>query len=71
MVLLCFYSGKVVLTGGKNLHDIQNGWDMLWKIVKSYVKKGTPIVHVRSSSNASSRNGIAVAKKKTHRTEQV
>lgn len=38
VVLLCFYSGKVVLTGGKTIRDIEWGWNMLWKIVKKYVQ---------------------------------
>ena len=38
VVLLCFYSGKVVLTGGKTIRDIQYGWNMLWKIVKRYIQ---------------------------------
>lgn len=38
VVLLCFYSGKVVLTGGKTVRDIEWGWNMLWKIVKKFVQ---------------------------------
>lgn len=38
VVLLCFYSGKVVLTGGKTIRDIEWGWNMLWKIVKKFVQ---------------------------------
>ncbi len=38
VVLLCFYSGKVVLTGGKTIRDIEYGWNMLWKVVKKYVQ---------------------------------
>lgn len=37
VVLLCFYSGKVVLTGGKNVKDIHQGWKALWPVVKKYV----------------------------------
>lgn len=38
VVLLCFYSGKVVLTGGKSLRDIDVGWKMLWSMVKRFVE---------------------------------
>lgn len=38
VVLLCFYSGKVVLTGGKTVRDIEWGWSMLWKIVRKFVQ---------------------------------
>ena len=38
VVLLCFYSGKVVLTGGKSLRDIEWGWNMLWKVVRRYIQ---------------------------------
>jgi transcription initiation factor TFIID TATA-box-binding protein len=41
VVLLCFYSGKVVLTGGKSLHDIEWGWNMLWKIVRRYISSSS------------------------------
>lgn len=37
VVLLCFYSGKIVLTGGKTVDDILKGWDMLWPVVRKYV----------------------------------
>lgn len=38
VVLLCFFSGRVVLTGGKTIWDIHEGWDMLWGMVKQYVR---------------------------------
>jgi transcription initiation factor TFIID TATA-box-binding protein len=37
VVLLCFYSGKVVITGGKLVSDIHNGWNRLWPVVKEFV----------------------------------
>lgn len=39
VVMLCFFSGKIVLTGGKSMDDIKNGWDMLWGLVRMYVVK--------------------------------
>lgn len=40
VVLLCFDSGKIVITGGKTTTDIQLGWGLLWQIVKSFVSSG-------------------------------
>ena len=37
VVLLCFYSGKIVITGGKTLGDIYEGWNRLWPVVKAFV----------------------------------
>jgi transcription initiation factor TFIID TATA-box-binding protein len=41
VVLLLFYSGRCVITGGKTERDIHEGWAMLWPLVKNYVRKGT------------------------------
>jgi transcription initiation factor TFIID TATA-box-binding protein len=38
VVLLCFYSGKVVLTGGKRMEDIHRGWALVYPIIKRYIK---------------------------------
>ena len=38
VVLLLFHSGKVVITGGKSVDDIFNGWNMLWTHVKQYIE---------------------------------
>jgi transcription initiation factor TFIID TATA-box-binding protein len=38
VVLLCFCSGKVVLTGGKSLKDIEIGWSKLWDIVRGFIR---------------------------------
>lgn len=38
VVLLCFSSGKVVLTGGKTVEDIEVGWGMLWGVVRNFVR---------------------------------
>jgi len=37
IVLLCFTSGKVVVTGGKSVQHIFAGWKQLWPRVKQYV----------------------------------
>lgn len=38
VVLLCFYSGKVVLTGGKSIRDIETGWNVLWNMVQRFIE---------------------------------
>ena len=39
VVALMFFSGKVVLTGAKSLDDIEEGWDVIFALLKSYVVK--------------------------------
>lgn len=38
VVLLCFYSGKVVITGGKTTRDVHDGWRKLWPTVRVFVR---------------------------------
>jgi len=38
VVLLCFYSGKVVITGGKKEAHISEGWNRLWPKIRQYVE---------------------------------
>jgi len=37
IVLLCFTSGKIVVTGGKSTDHIYKGWSQLWPRVQYYV----------------------------------
>ena len=37
VVLLCFFSGKIVITGGKNMADIYEGWNVLWPVIKPFL----------------------------------
>jgi transcription initiation factor TFIID TATA-box-binding protein len=39
IVLLIFVSGKVVLTGARSLEDIDEGWAVIFNLLKSYVVK--------------------------------
>jgi transcription initiation factor TFIID TATA-box-binding protein len=39
VVALMFFSGKVVLTGAKSLDDIDQGWGVIYSLLKSYVIK--------------------------------
>jgi transcription initiation factor TFIID TATA-box-binding protein len=38
VVVLCFFSGKVVLTGGKSIADIHNGWKIIWDISRRFIR---------------------------------
>jgi len=38
VVLLCFYSGKVVITGGRTVEDVFEGWRKLWPTVRVFVR---------------------------------
>jgi len=37
VVLLIFSSGKIVITGGKSVCDVADGWRALWPIVQGYI----------------------------------
>lgn len=37
IVVLCFSSGKCVVTGGKNIEDVLIGWKLLWQNIKKFV----------------------------------
>ena len=38
VVLLCFYSGKIVITGGKTVRDVHDGWKKLWPTVRVFMR---------------------------------
>ena len=38
VVLLCFLSGKIVITGGKSEQDVMEGWRRLWPTLQVFVK---------------------------------
>jgi len=42
VVLLCFFSGKIVVTGGKTMHDVYTGWFQLWPILKQFLVVSSP-----------------------------
>lgn len=39
VVLLCFYSGKIVITGGKTTMDVHGGWRKLWPTVRVFMRE--------------------------------
>jgi transcription initiation factor TFIID TATA-box-binding protein len=42
IVLLIFFSGKIVITGAKNMQDVYNGWKSMLELLNKYkMKKAT------------------------------
>lgn len=37
VVLLCFFSGKIVITGGKTMEDVYTGWCRLWPMLRTFI----------------------------------
>lgn len=42
VVLLCFFSGKIVITGGRTRRDVEEGWRKLWPTLKVFVRTDEP-----------------------------
>ena len=42
VVLLCFFSGKVVITGGRTVRDVNEGWRRLWPTLRVFVRPDAP-----------------------------
>jgi transcription initiation factor TFIID TATA-box-binding protein len=38
VVLLCFFSGKIVLTGGKNIADVLASWSQSWLKLQTFIR---------------------------------
>ena len=45
VVLLCFFSGKIVITGGKTERDVMEGWRRLWPTLRVFVRPGPEPAH--------------------------
>ena len=39
IVLLIFFSGKIVITGAKNMQDVYNGWKSMLELLHKYIIK--------------------------------
>ena len=39
VVLLCFISGKIVITGGETMEDVFAGWSHLWPLIKGFIRE--------------------------------
>lgn len=48
VVLLCFFSGKIVITGGKTERDVAEGWRRLWPTLRVFVKGGEQALELQS-----------------------
>ena len=42
VVLLCFQSGKIVITGGKTVRDVEMGWAVLWPQIREFITDRPP-----------------------------
>jgi transcription initiation factor TFIID TATA-box-binding protein len=75
IVLLCFTSGKIVITGGKSVKHIAQGWATLWTQVRKYisqiyfrarfvrtVRRGVPARFVRSACSTPVRVSARIAR---------
>jgi transcription initiation factor TFIID TATA-box-binding protein len=62
VVLLCFFSGKVVITGGKTMEDVYSGWNRLWPVLKSFVVAQTSERSLPPSSLGSHRRAKSHAR---------
>lgn len=51
VVLLCFYSGKIVITGGKSQTDVFEGWKRLWPTIRVFVTCKDKKLKLMESSN--------------------
>jgi TATA-box binding protein (TBP) (component of TFIID and TFIIIB) len=59
IVLLVFHSGKIVVTGGKSVNDMWQGWAQLWGFVLRYVGRvetpaltGSPAAHSAAAEHS-------------------
>lgn len=59
VVLLCFFSGKIVITGGKTMDDVFSGWRQLWPVLKPFIR--TDASHGREHQEGLPLDGHAVA----------
>lgn len=50
VVLLCFYSGRIVITGGKTLKDIYEGWATLWPVIKRFIHNRDTVENVTNNN---------------------
>ena len=58
IVLLLFQSGKIVVTGGKSVHDMQQGWVQLCGFVMRYIEQVvTPATVIENPAPYSALNG--------------
>jgi hypothetical protein len=58
VVLLCFFSGKIVITGGRTERDVTEGWRRLWPTIRVFVRSAaTSMQAIMLSDEAGDRDG--------------
>ena len=62
-VLLIFFSGKVVITGAKNMQDVYNGWSSIFLLLQQYICTKNSI---KNFKNVSEGNNIIRKECRTH-----
>jgi len=65
IVLLIFFSGKVVITGAKNMQDVYNGWASIFLLLQQYICMKSSI---KNFKNVSEGNNIISKVCRTHQT---
>jgi transcription initiation factor TFIID TATA-box-binding protein len=69
VVLLCFFSGKIVITGGKNMEDVYAGWDRLWPTLKKFVAPHDCTPHPSASSSHSKKPKVQARLPEKHQAK--
>ena len=64
VVLLCFFSGKIVITGGRTERDVLEGWRRLWPTIKVFVKSPEKTSEPEIEPAASASAGASKRKRK-------
>jgi transcription initiation factor TFIID TATA-box-binding protein len=60
VVLLCFFSGKIVITGGKTMDDVFSGWTRLWPILQRFIApRSNHLASPESPQNRMLEEGLA------------
>ena len=58
VVLLCFVSGKVVITGGKTMDDVFSGWNRLWPTLRRFIVPAPAPTGTRSGVGGGEAHGV-------------
>ena len=58
VVLLCFFSGKIVITGGRTMEDVFTGWARLWPTLRGFVTPRHEPAAVMQSGSSSAHGGV-------------
>ena len=64
VVLLCFFSGKIVITGGKTMDDVFSGWNRLWPTLQRFIIPGGAH-HLNGNHVGKTHEGLALERDPT------